>query len=241
VSARNASLPKYYRISQEIIEGIRRGRLRAGDRVPSENELIEQYGVSNTTARKALQELEQAGWARRVKGKGTYVRSGAVERSVDKILSFTRNMLQAGREPSTNVLDVRVRRRPHSLTVHGRTYTLSGPICAIERMRLADGVRMMKETRYISLEFCPGIDGMDLSGSLYNIYEQHYGLQLAEVQQMLSAVILEREEQEWFDLEEPVPAFCVEGVTFCGKELILEMERSVYRGDMYRFLVTARA
>jgi GntR family transcriptional regulator len=33
----------------------------------------------------------------------------------------------------------------------------------------------------------------------------------------------------------PVPAFRVEGVSFCGKDLIIEMEDSVYRGDMSRF------
>jgi GntR family transcriptional regulator len=235
------SLPKYYRICQDIIEAIREGELREGDRVPSENELIENYQVSNTTARKALAELEQSGWANRVKGRGTFVTSRAVERDVDKILSFTRNMRQAGRTPETRLLNVRLERSPHVLTIHGRTYTMPGPMTAIERMRLADGVPMMKETRYISREFCPGIGDKDLTGSLYDIYEQEYGVQLVEIQQMLSAVMLEEEELDWFGLEEVVPAFCVEGVTFCGKELILEMERSIYRGDMYRFLVTARS
>ena len=37
----------------------------------------------------------------------------------------------------------------------------------------------------------------------------------------------------------PIPAFRVEGVTFCGKEMILEMEDSIYRGDKYRFSVCA--
>jgi len=233
------SPPKYYRICQDIIESIREGELGEGDRVPSENELIESYKVSNTTARKALAELEQSGWANRVKGRGTFVTRQAVERNVDKILSFTKNMRQAGRTPESRLLNVRLERAPHTLTIHGRTYTMPAPMTAIERMRLADGVPMMKETRYISREFCPRIGDKDLTGSLYDIYEQEYGLQLVEIQQMLSAVMLEEEEFEWFGLDEAVPAFCVEGVTFCGKELILEMERSVYRGDMYRFLVTA--
>ncbi len=232
------SLPKYYRIGQDIIESIRAGELSPGERTPSENDLIERYGVSNTTARRALARLEQTGWARRVKGRGTFVCARAVERSVDRILSFTRNMLQEGREPSTEVLDVQTRRRGRSLTIHGRTYRLRGPVCVIERMRYADGTPMMKETRYIAERFCPGIEERDLTGSLYAIYRD-YGVELTEIQQMLSAVTLEAGELDWFGLREPVPAFCVEGVTFCGKELILEMERSIYRGDMYRFLVRA--
>jgi GntR family transcriptional regulator len=233
------TLPKYLRISQDIVADIRKGRLHEGSRIPSENELIRDYGVSNTTARKAHQELEHDGWAIRIKGKGTFVRRRSISRSVDRILSFTKNMLQEGRTPGTEVLDVRVGRKPRALTIQGRTYKLQGPMCVLERLRYADGVPMMKETRYISLRFCPGIQKEDLAHSLYGIYEDKYHLRLTEIHQMLSTILLRGQEPEWLGVEEPVPAFCVEGVTLCGKELILEMERSVYRGDLYRFLVTA--
>ncbi|NCS71628.1 MAG: GntR family transcriptional regulator, partial [Candidatus Aenigmarchaeota archaeon] len=55
------TIPKYFKISQEIISRIESGELTPGAKVPSENEIIEQYHVSNTTARKALQELEKKG------------------------------------------------------------------------------------------------------------------------------------------------------------------------------------
>ena len=239
MAERHTSLPKYLRISRDVIADIRRGRLREGSRVPSENELIREYGVSNTTARKAHQDLERDGWAIRIKGKGTFVRQRSVNRSVDRILSFTRNMLQEGRTPGTEVLDVRVRRKPRALTIQGRTYKLRGPMAVLERLRYSDGVPMMKETRYISLRFCPDIQGKELTQSLYGIYENDYHLRLTEIHQMLSTILLQGQELGWLGGEEPTPAFCVEGVTLCGKELILEMERSVYRGDLYRFLVTA--
>ncbi len=38
----------------------------------------------------------------------------------------------------------------------------------------------------------------------------------------------------------PIPGFRVEGVTFCGKEMILEMEDAIYRGDTYRLSVCTR-
>jgi GntR family transcriptional regulator len=236
---RGSAVPKYYRISQGIVARIRAGKLRPGDRISSENEIIRRYGVSNTTARKALQELERGGWAARIKGKGTFVRARAVDRSVDRILGFTKNMLQAGRRPETRLLGTAVRRGSTELTVHGRKYTLRGPACVIERLRLADGLPMMRETRTISLRFCPGIEQKDLTGSLYGIYRDDYGVELVEIQQMLSAVLLSGDETACFGAAEPVPAFRVDGVTFCGKELVLEMECSVYRGDMYRFLVRA--
>jgi GntR family transcriptional regulator len=65
--------PKFQTISDEVIEKIKTGELQPGDKIPSENELIKNYNVSNTTARKSLLEIENRGWAKRIKGKGTFV------------------------------------------------------------------------------------------------------------------------------------------------------------------------
>jgi GntR family transcriptional regulator len=237
--AAHAALPKYLRISSDIIAMIQSGKLSVGGLVPSENELIRRFRVSNTIARRALQEAERTGWVVRVKGKGTYVRQNRVDRSITRILGFTRNMLEAGRTPTTKLIRTLVHKGGHQLIVNGRLYALRGPLCQIERVRFSDGVPMMREIRYISLAFCPEIQKKPLEGSLYDLYERDYGLQLMQVDQTLSAVQVPEELLNVFGLKTPVPAFRVEGVTFCGKELILEMEDSIYRGDMYRFSVKA--
>lgn len=103
-------VPKYFQISRDIISRIQSRDLLPGGRVPSENEIIEQHKVSNTTARKALQEIERSGWATRIKGKGTYVRDNRVDRSATRILGFTRNMLEAGRRHARCVLFATTRR-----------------------------------------------------------------------------------------------------------------------------------
>ena len=233
------TIPKYYRISQDIIGRIKNGDLTPGELVPSENEIIKKYKVSNTTARKALLELEQTNWVTRIKGKGTYVRDGRLDRSATRILGFTRNMLEAGRNPSTRLIGATLRRRSRSLTIQGRCYTLPSPICEITRLRLADGVPVMRETRFISAQLCPDLEEKDLETSLYDIYEHEYGLQLARTDQMLSAIVIDGKDGAFPGLEAKVPGFLVEGVTFCTKELILEIEESIYRGDIYRFSVRA--
>lgn len=233
-------IPKYYQISQEIFGLIESGALTPGAKAPSENEIIEQYKVSNTTARKALQELEKNGVVSRVKGKGTFVLEPHIERSVTRILSFTKNMLNEGRKPSTKLVSLHLFEPEFSLSVNNRKYHLQGPLCKIQRLRFGDEIPILFETRYISLKFCPDIHKLDLETSLYEIYEKQYGLQLHEIKQELSAMMLDKNCMEQFGMEKPVPAFKVEGVTFCGKELILEMEESVYRGDIYSFNVTAK-
>jgi GntR family transcriptional regulator len=237
--AEKYSPPKYFQISREIIALIQRGALAANTPVPSENEIIEKYKVSNTTARKALHELEKEGWVTRVKGKGTFVRDYTVVRAINRIFGFTKNMLEAGRKPTTKLIGFHLRSADHTQTINGRQFTLKSPFCEIERVRYADGIPMMKETRYISLGLCPEIHRRNLEHSLYTIYERDYGIHLTEINQMLSAVLLEGDWLKPFQLTKPVPAFRVEGASFCGKDLIIEMEDSVYRGDMYRFAAKA--
>lgn len=233
------SPPKYFQISRAIIGRIQRGELPPGSPVPSENEIIAHYGVSNTTARKVLYELEQGNWVIRVKGKGTFVRDYTVLRSIDRIFGFTRNMIEAGRKPQTKLLGFHLREEDHTQTINGRPLTLKGPFCEIERLRLADGIPMMKETRYISLTLCPDIQLRNLEQSLYEVFRRDYGIHLIAIDQMLSAVVLDAPAAKAFGLSQPVPAFRVEGASFCGKNLIVEMEDSVYRGDMYRFAAKA--
>lgn len=233
-------IPKYYRISREIVDMIRSGQLRPGMQIPSENQIISEYKVSNTTARKIHQEIESAGWATRVKGKGTFVRERDVQRSANRILGFTKNMLEAGYRPSTKVLDTGEVEAGYEARINGRRYVMAGPVYKIHRLRLADDIPMMIEVRYISMSLCPGIQGQDFGGSLYDIYEGVYDLQLSEVRQSLSAVMIDTVTRGFFNVQEAIPAFRVEGVTFCGKEMILEMEDSTYRGDKYRFSVSAK-
>ncbi len=218
---------------------IQQGKIVPGALVLSENEIIEKYKVSNTTARKTLHELEKAGWVTRIKGKGTFVRNNTVERPVTRIFGFTKNMIEAGRKPSTKLLGFHLRENDRVLNLNGRDYVLKGPYCEIERLRCADGIPMMKETRFISTQLCPGIQKRNLEQSLYSIFERHYNIQLVEIKQMLSSVHLEGEWMKNFECKQPIPAFRVEGVSFSGKNLIVEMEDSYYRGDMYRFSVSA--
>jgi DNA-binding LacI/PurR family transcriptional regulator len=63
----------YERISTHVLEQIRRGALRPGDRVPSEMELAAQFGVSRITSKRALEVLREAGLVERIRGKGSFV------------------------------------------------------------------------------------------------------------------------------------------------------------------------
>ncbi len=65
--------PRYAAIKQAIADAARDGRLKPGDRVPSEAELVEQFGVSRMTANRALRELQAAGVVVRRAGSGSFI------------------------------------------------------------------------------------------------------------------------------------------------------------------------
>ncbi len=65
----------YQQLRQDLLARIRRGEFSAGELLPSENRLCERYGVSVTTARRALLELVKEGVVYRKAGVGTMVAS----------------------------------------------------------------------------------------------------------------------------------------------------------------------
>jgi len=65
--------PKYKSIKERLIKQIKEGDILPGERVPSETEISNMFGVSIITARRALMELVNEGFVYRVQGKGTFV------------------------------------------------------------------------------------------------------------------------------------------------------------------------
>ena len=236
---RESDIPLYSRISLDIISKIAGGELRPGMQLPSENEIIQKYSVSNTTARKVLNEMESKGLATRIKGKGTFVLDRRVERSASRILGFTRNMIEAGFTPSTRLLAASVVEKGHSAQIGQRRYKMADPVFKIHRLRFADDIPMLLEVRYISMELCPSIENQNFDGSLYEIYDKLCKFKMTEIIQDLKAIMMDTGIREFFNLRAPTPAFLIEGVTFCGPAMILEMEKSIYRGDRYGFTVRA--
>jgi GntR family transcriptional regulator, histidine utilization repressor len=64
---------RYQKVKHFILDRIAAGSLRAGERVPSENELTRTLTVSRMTANRALRELAEDGVLVRVAGVGTFV------------------------------------------------------------------------------------------------------------------------------------------------------------------------
>lgn len=64
--------PKYHHISEQLLTRLNKGEWQAGERLPGEVQIAEEYGVSYMTVRNAISELVKDAKLRRVRGRGTY-------------------------------------------------------------------------------------------------------------------------------------------------------------------------
>ncbi|CAG7626263.1 GntR family transcriptional regulator [Actinacidiphila bryophytorum] len=67
-------LPPFRKIADELRDRILSGKLRAGEKLQSENELKDQYGTTRVTVRKALALLKADGLLISEQGRGVFVR-----------------------------------------------------------------------------------------------------------------------------------------------------------------------
>ena len=74
--------PKYQQVYSALKREIQSGRLKKGDRLPSEAELVRTFGASRITVGRAVRDLQAAGLVERRAGSGTYVKSPQTARAL---------------------------------------------------------------------------------------------------------------------------------------------------------------
>ena len=237
---------KFIAISDSIIEKIKTGELQPGDQIPSENELIKHFKISNTTARKALLEIESKGWAKRIKGKGTYVLNRTDDHHLIRTLGsiyatrrgFHDSLIAEGFTPKNIVLEKMILDDGISTEINGRHFIIDGPVLKLHQLRYADDLLIKDEVKYISLNLCPKINKMPTEISYFKVYENTYHLKINEVQQTLGVTIMQPNTNN-FEISKPTPAFVLDSAVICTGEHVVEIERSYYHGEKYKFAIIA--
>jgi GntR family transcriptional regulator len=150
---RTSSVPLYFQLAEILKERIEGGRWSAGDRFPSEREITDEFGVSRTVIRPALDLLESDGQLIRVKGRGTFVTPPKIRTRVaglirmlseDRPSDLVLRILSASeQEADPEVVDV--------LGLVGDAPTVSHVVLVVER----DGVPVAMSNSFVARERAP--------------------------------------------------------------------------------------
>jgi len=158
-------LPHHRRIEQVLRERIT--VMKPGDRLPSDAELVAEFGVSRMTARNAMQHLAEEGLVARHPGRGSFVAPSAPHRRTDRLLTFTSEMLRRGRVPTSRLLARTV--RPSTRAEAAPLGLEAGDsIVEVRRVRLADDEPIAVETAVLVRACAETVLSADLEhGSLH--------------------------------------------------------------------------
>ena len=102
--SRSAPAPFYEKVKQEISEKIASGIWQPHDRIPSEAELVAQYGFSRMTINRALRELTDEGRLIRLQGVGTFVAPPKAQSALFEIHSIAAEVESRGHRHRCRVL-----------------------------------------------------------------------------------------------------------------------------------------
>jgi GntR family transcriptional regulator len=233
-----SKVPLYFQLKEQIKQNILKGEYQEGDLIPSEREFSGNYDLSSTTIRRALNDLVQENFLERKAGKGTFVRRRKVKRDLHKVLGFTKNMTEMGLTPATKVLSQKVV-AANAFARERLGLEKGDKVVRLERLRLADDVPMMLETRYIRTDLCPNIEQEELSSSLWRVFEEKYGLKPNRHSQGMTIVTVSGHAASLLTLNDNSLVFLIKGVTYVEDHEPIECEESLYRSDKYELTFDA--
>ncbi|MBF9047514.1 phosphonate metabolism transcriptional regulator PhnF [Rhodobacterales bacterium LSUCC0031] len=101
--------PLWTAIRDQIAAEIARGHYRPGDRLPTEAQLAERFGVNRHTLRRALSDLAASGMVHARRGAGVFVHQAPTAYPLGRRVRFHQNLMAAGRVPDRRILRLETR------------------------------------------------------------------------------------------------------------------------------------
>lgn len=210
----------------------------AGDKLPSERQLCKLYGLSRTTVRQAISELELNGYIERVHGKGTFVANrDSYKHNLSDYYSFTQQMISIGKVPRTEVLEFHIE-RSNKFVANKLKIEEGDKVIRFIRIREADDIPMMLETTFLPYDEFSKITRNTLYElPLYDIFEEIYNRKIYHVEEDFSASIVGKEEAAALNISSGVPCLRIKRLSFDIDGDIMEYTISFARGDQFAYKV----
>jgi GntR family transcriptional regulator len=235
-----SAIPLYFQIEHDLASSIASGALAPGSQLPPEEELVRRYGVSRTTVRKAVQELERLGLIEIRRGRGTFVRTEKLAQEFMELTGFVEDMVALGLQPSARVLGTAPTEADETIARQLRV-PIGTEVMQIRRVRIADGVAMSLDETYLPMDLGRKVVENDLEVyPIFSLLEKKYDTPLLEADYRIEAVAADPFVAEALGVVEGAPILLIERVSYSLDQRPVDYEKLFYRGDRLKLTTRLR-
>jgi GntR family transcriptional regulator, histidine utilization repressor len=233
MSRTNASSPQlapYAQVKQHLKGELARGRYPPGALMPSEAELVAQFGVSRMTVNRALRELQSEGLVDRVQGVGTFAAQLHRVASTLTIHDLHDEIAQRGHVHQPVVHVSRKEKAPAALAAR-LGLEAGAPVFHTLIVHHENGVAIQCEDRYVNPSCAPGYLDVDFTQTT----PTHYLLEVApywKAQYSIEADLPSAEEAKLLGIRRSDPCLIVVRRTE-RRDAAITIARLVHPGSRY--------
>src|SRR5215472_744740 len=232
----NPHLPLYAQVETVISDRISNGSWPAGSRLPSEDSLVQEFAVSRTTIRAAIQSLVQRGLVEISRGKGTFVTHPEITQELTELTGFVEDMQAAGRRPAAKVLDQQIV-AANQVVARRLALPQGAPVVRIQRVRLADCLPLSYDETYLPKQLGEKVMADNLATEpIFSLLEQKYNTPLLEAEYQLEAVCADATVAQALRIGAGSAIFLIERTSYSMGHRPVDYEKLHYRGDQIRFV-----
>jgi GntR family transcriptional regulator len=232
-------IPYYYQIVEALRNAIEESAQKNEDEsiaLPSEPELSDLFSVNRGTIRHALQVLENEGFIRKEKGRGTFVRRMRLQMDLSYLQSTTEEIKRRGWRPKTKLIEIR-KIKPNERV--SEILQLDDPDLVWEVLRIhsANNEPISVQRAMVPIKLMPDLDSKNLEGSFYKIWKMDYQIIADRGEQTIRTRLPLDDEMDMLRIDKENPVFEITRVTYSQQDIPIEYLRSIWRGDRYDFFV----
>ncbi|HBW34702.1 GntR family transcriptional regulator [Desulfosporosinus sp. BICA1-9] len=227
-------------IVDKLVPLIVSGRYNPHDKLPSENEIADQYKVPRITARKAYERLEELGHIYKQQGKGSYVkdRSTQIELVLSGDVSFSQKMIDKGYDFHSETIFCRESKYNKKICDYLET-DKEDRIFKVARLRYIVQQPIALHISYVAKSVLNDIDavGMDIT-SMFKYYHSKGYTELCSKPSLLSVSFPTKSQRKLLNCPDLVPLLVSEsGCTDKKTGTVLEYRKIFYRCDCFSYVI----
>ncbi len=234
-------MAKYSVLYNKIQKDIEDGRLKPGEQLPSEKELMDEYDLSRDTVRKSLSLLVTNNYIRKIKGKGSFVlEMNKFDFPVAGLISFKEMAAKTGMTSySTAVIRLQLQKSATFPTKALDAQEIRS-IWEVIRVRTINGRRVILDKDYFYQDVVPELTEEISSNSIYEYLEQNLGLKIGFAQKEIVMEKATAEDRLLLDLHDYDMVAVVNTLVYLVNGKLFQFTQSRHCPDKFKFIDVAR-